>query len=122
MFTISDILADVDRGILANNMIETCFSYRTIFYVNEGNKGTKHYADTEYNDLRETLEGIIKGYLSLTNSVVIAETTVLKDGKCIRLQSRSYAFSLEEFFQRINGERVDGGRHGNIMYSRYAMR
>ena len=52
MFTISNIIEDIDRGCLANNMIEDCFSYRIIFFVNEGNKGTKHYIDAEYGGLR----------------------------------------------------------------------
>lgn len=32
MFTISNIIEDIDRGCLANNMIEDRFSYRIIFY------------------------------------------------------------------------------------------
>lgn len=122
MYTISNIITDVQRGIAAHNMIEDKFLYRIIFYVNDGNKGIKHYADTGYGDLRETLENIIRNNLSLTNSVVIAETTVLKDGKCIRLQSRSYGFSLDEYFERINGECSDIGRRGNFAYGRYAVR
>ena len=122
MFTISNILEDIDRGCAANNMVETEFSYRIVFFVREGNKSSKHYIDTTYNDLREALENIVKENLSLTNSVVIAQTTVLKNGKCICLQSRSFGFSLDEYFRRINGECGDGGRRGNIMYGRYAVR
>ena len=119
MYTISNIVEDINRGCVANNMVEDTFSYRIVFFVNEGGNGTKHYIDTSYDGLRAALENIIKGNLTLTNSVVIANTTVLKDGKCIRLQSQSYAFSLEEFFKRINGECGDGGRRGS--YNRYAM-
>lgn len=122
MVTITDILQDINRGCTANNMVEDCFSYRIIFYINDGNKGTKHHIDTTYDGLRETLESIIRKYLSLTNSVVIAQTTVLKNGRSVCLQSRSYGFSLEEYFERIGGECVDGGRRGNIMYSRCAVR
>lgn len=122
MFTVTDILTDIDRGCMANNMIEDCFSYRIIFFVNEGNKGTKHYIDAEYGGLRKSLESIIRSHLSLTNRVVIANTTVLKDGKCVCLQSRSYSFSLDGYFKQISGEYKDGNRNGNIMYGRYAVR
>ena len=83
MYTVSDILADIDRGCMANNMIEDMFSYRIIYFVNEGNKGTKHYIDSQYADLRKSLESIVRNNLSLTNNLVIAETTVLKNGKCV---------------------------------------
>lgn len=36
MYTISDILMDIDRGCLANNMIEDRFTYRIVYFVNEG--------------------------------------------------------------------------------------
>lgn len=103
MYTISDIIADIDRGCAANNMIEDRFPYRIVFFINEGNKGIKRYLDTSYKDLRKSLENIIRNYLSLTNSIVIAETTVLKDGKCVCLLSKAYSFSLEEYFRRIKG-------------------
>lgn len=120
MYTVSNIISDIDRGCVANNMIEDCFSYRIIFYINENGKGVKNYVDTAYSGLRESLENIIRNHLSLTNNVVIANTTVLKDGRCVRLQSRSYAFSLEEYFKRLSGECGDDGRRGSIMYGRYA--
>lgn len=116
MFTVSDILQDIDRGCLANNMIEDSFSYRIIFYVNEGNRSGKHYIDTRYGNLRESLEGIIRGHLSLSNNVVIANTTALKDGKCVRLQDRAYSFSLDGYFRRIKGEYNSSNKNGNIMY------
>lgn len=122
MFTISDVIADINRGCMVNNMVEDCFSYRIIFFVNEGNKGSKHYIDTGYDGLRESLENIIRGHLSLTNSVVVAQTTVLKNGRCVCLQSRSFAFSLKEYFDQIYGECRNDGRRGNIMYSKYAVR
>lgn len=122
MFTISDIIADINRGCMVNNMVEDCFSYRIIFFVNEGNKGSKHYIDTGYEGLRDALENIIRGHLSLTNSVVVAQTTVLKNGKYICLQSRSFAFSLKEYFEKISGECRSENRRGNIMYSKYAVR
>ena len=122
MYTISDIIADIHRGCTANNMLEDCFSYRIIFFVNEGDKGTKHYRDTMYSGLRKSLESIIRNHLSLTNNVVIANTTVLKDGKCVCLQSRSYSFSLDGYFKQISGEYKDSNRNGNIIYGRYAVR
>lgn len=118
MYTVSDILADIDRGCMANNMIEDMFSYRIIFYVNEGKRGAKHYIDSQYRDLRKALENIVRNNLSLTNNLVIAETTVLKNGKCICLQSKSYAFSLDSYFKQISGE-YKGNRSENIMCGRY---
>lgn len=122
MYTISDILTDIDRGITANNMTEDCFSYRVVFFVRDGNGSSKHYIDTAYDGLRKTLESIVKENLSLTNSVIIAAVTVRKDGKSVSLQSRSYGFSLDEYFQRISGECRDNGRRGNIICGRYAAR
>lgn len=122
MFTVSDIITDVSRGCMAENMAEDKFLYRIIFFVNENNKGSKHYMDTTYNDLRKSLENIIRNNLSLTNSVVIAETTVLKNGKSVCLQSRSYPFSLDGYFKQISGECRNNNRNGNIMYGRYAVR
>ncbi len=119
MFTISNIVGDIDRGIMANNMVETEFSYRVIFFVRDDNGSSKHHIDTAYDGLRETLESIVKENLSLTNSVIIAAVTVLKGGKSVCLQSRSYGFSLDEYFRQINGECGDGGRRGN--YNRYAV-
>lgn len=122
MFTISNIIEDIDRGCAANNMVETEFSYRIIFFVRDGNRSSKHYVDTAYDGLRETLENIVKENLSLTNSIIIAAVTVWKGGKSVSLQSRSYGFSLDEYFKRINGECGDDRRRGNIMYGRYAAR
>ena len=90
MYTVSDIIADIGRGCAANNLNEDMFRYRIIFFVNDGGKGIKHYADTMYSGLRtgglrESLESIIRSSLSLTNTVVVAQTTVLKDGKCVCL-------------------------------------
>lgn len=119
MYTVSDIIRDIDRGCLANNMVEDKFTYRIIFFVNEGNIGSKHYIDTPYIGLRKSLESIIRNHLSLTNSVVIAETTALKNGKCVCLQSKSYLFNLDEYFRKISGGCTDRNRNGN--YNRYAM-
>lgn len=120
MYTISNIIADIDRGCIANNMIEDRFSYRIVFFVNENGKGTKHYIDSKYNDLRGALESIIREHLSVTNNIVIAETTALKGGKCISLLSRSYAFSLEEYFRQIYGRCKSDSENRNITYGRYA--
>lgn len=80
MVTVSDIITDINRGCIANNMVEDRFRYRIIYFVNEGDNSSKYYIDTAYNGLRRSLENIIRSNLSLTNSVVIAETTVLKNG------------------------------------------
>lgn len=122
MYTISDIIKDINRGCMANNMIEDRFSYRIIFFVNERNKCSKHHIDTMYSDLRKSLESIIRSHLSLTNNIVIAETTVLKNGKCIRLQNKSYSFSLEEYFTQISGRGKDRKRNESVVYSKYAVR
>ena len=119
MYTVSDIISDIDRGCIANNMVEDRFRYRIIFFVNEGNKGSRHYIDTAYNGLRRSLESIIRSNLSLTNNIVIAETTVLKNGECVCLQSRSYSFSLDGYFRQISGECAD--RNRSVNYNRYAM-
>lgn len=105
MFTVSDILLDVDGRILANNMIETCFSYRLIYFVNFEDKREKHYIDTRYDDLREALENIIRGNLTTTNTVVISAVTTLKEGKCVSLLSRAYGFNLNEYFRKVCGEK-----------------
>jgi len=88
MFTVTDILQDIQRGCMAHNMVEDRFSYRIIFFVNDGNKGAKHYFDTSYSDLRKALENIIRNNLTLTNCIVIAQISVLKGGKSICLLSR----------------------------------
>ncbi len=120
MYTISDIIADINRGCIANNMVEDMFRYRIIFFVNEGDHSSKYYIDTPYNGLRRSLGNIIRSNLSVTNNLVIAETTVLKNGKSVCLQSRSYPFSLDGYFQQINGEYK--GRNGIAGYGRYAVR
>lgn len=122
MYTISDIITDINRGCMANNMVEDKFLYRIVFFVNNGNSGTKRYIDTTYGDLRKSLENIIRNYLSMTNNVVIAQTTVLKNGKCIYLQSKSYSFSLDEYFRRINGECKSSDRNSIMIPGRYAVR
>ena len=102
MFTVTDILHDVQRGILANNMAENKFSYRIVYFVNEQGKSTKYYSDTAYDDLRETLENIIiRENLTTTNCLVVAQTTVRKNGESICLQSRAYSFSLSEYFRKV---------------------
>jgi hypothetical protein len=107
MHTVSDILSNIDAGILAQNMMENMFSYRIIFFVNEESNGTKHYIDTTYGNLRKSLENIIREHLSVTNSVVIAAVTVRKNGESVSLLGRSYAFSLDGYFQKICEEKVE---------------
>lgn len=122
MYTVSDVISDINRGCLANNMVEDRFSYRIVFFVNEGSHSSKYYIDTAYNGLRRALENIIRENLSLTNCVVIAETTALKHGKCVFLQKRSYSFSLDGYFRQLSGECRDGGRNGAARYGRCAVR
>lgn len=122
MYTVSDIMTDIKRGCMANNMVEDRFSYRIVFFVNEGNKGVKHYADTSYENLRKSLENIVRNHLTLTNNVVIAETTALKNGKSVHLQSKSYSFSLDEYFKRVNGECKGSNGSMNMTRGRRAAR
>lgn len=122
MYTVSDIISDINRGCMANNMVEDMFRYRIVFFVNEGNNSAKYYLDTAYNGLRKALESIIRENLSLTNCVVIAETTALKHGKCVFLQKRSYSFSLDGYFRQLSGECREGGRNGADRYGRCAVR
>ena len=119
MYTVSDIVMDISRGCTANNLNEDRFRYRIIFFVNEGANGNKHYVDAPYSGLRKALEDILRDHLSLTNNIVIAETTVLKDGKSVCLQSRSYPFSLMGYFERISGEGREGSSKGRVLYGRY---
>ena len=119
MYTISNIVEDISRGCTANNMVEDRFSYRIIFFVNKGATGSKHYVATAYADLRKELENIIRNHLSLNSNVVIAQTTVRKNGEVVCLQSRAYSFSLEEYFKQISG--ISKGRNRNIMHNRYAL-
>lgn len=105
MVTISDIMADVERGIQAYNMIEDKFSYRIIYYINFGNKGTKFRVDTSYDGLRKSLENIIRGHLTTENNIVLAAITTRKNGKSVPLLSRSYSFSLGEYFRKICEEK-----------------
>lgn len=105
MYTVSDIIKDIDRGCEANNMIEESFTYRIVYYVNENGKGTKKCTDTQYNGLRKALENIIRNNLSVTNTVVIAEVTAWKDGKSVSLMGRPYGFSLSGYFEQIAGRK-----------------
>lgn len=108
MYTVSDILRDIDRGCTANNMIEDCFSYRIVFYVNENGIGKKYHVDTPYGNLRWSLENIIRENLSTTNCLVLAAVTTRKNRETVSLLSRSYAFSLNEYFQKVCNEKEKG--------------
>ena len=105
MYTVSNIVEDIQRGILAHNMVETCFSYRIVYFVNENGKGTKFCVDTPYGGLRMALENIVKENLTATNSIVISAVTTRKNGETISLLSRAYGFSLSEYFRKICEEK-----------------
>lgn len=116
LYTISHIIEDINRGCAIHNMVEDSFLYRVVYYVNEKDTGRKHCIDTTYGNLRKSLESIIRENLSLQNTVVIAQTTIRKDGQCICLQSRSYRFCMEEYFRHLTGK----SKKGSITYGRYA--
>lgn len=118
MYTVTDIIEDVRKGCLVNNIVESRVIYRITFYINEGHSGRKYYVNSSYRDLRKSLENIIRDNLTLTNNIVIAGTSALKNGKCVHLQSKSYAFSLEEYFRRVKGEYRSSR---NNTYGRYAV-
>jgi hypothetical protein len=122
MYTISDILKDIDRGCMVHNMKEECFSYRFIYFLNEKGKSTKHYVDTSYSGLRKVLENIIRENLSMTNKITIENVTALKCGKCICLLSRSYVFSLDDYFRKLNGECKCKNNYENIIYRKCSWR
>jgi len=105
MLTISNIIEDLGRGCATHNIRETCFSYRIIYYINENDTGRKCYIDTSYENLRQSLENIIKGNLSTTNSIVISQTTARKNGETVSLLSRAYGFNLNDYFRQICGEK-----------------
>ena len=105
MYTVSDILSDLNRGIAAHNMVENYFSYRIVYFINFEDRGEKHYIDVSYDGLRMALENIIRRYLTTTNTVVVAAVTVRKDAESISLMSRSYGFNLDGYFRQIVGEK-----------------
>ena len=116
MHTVTDIMQDINRGCMANNMVETGFSYRIVFFINDGNKGTKHYMDTTYEKLRRSLENIIRGNLTTTNNIVISAVTVWKDKESVSLLNRSYRFCLNEYFDRVTERHEVGNKKGSNMY------
>lgn len=105
MFTITDILQDIQRRIAAHNMVETEFSYRLVYFVNFENGSEKHYIDTWYDGLRIALESIVKENLTTTNSIVISAVTTRRNGEVVSLLSRSYSFSLSGYFEQIVGRK-----------------
>lgn len=107
MNTVLDVLVDINNGILAHNMVETYFSYRLVYFINENRKSEKHYIDTRYDGLRKTLENIIRGNLTTTNNIVVAQTTVRKSGETVSLLSRPYSFSLSEYFRKVCDEKTE---------------
>lgn len=119
MFTISNIIADIQRGITTYNMNEDYFSYRLVYFINSESGNKKYYIDSKYDDLRKSLENIIRKNLTTTNCLVLAAVTVRKNGETVSLLSKAYSFSLDEYFKRISGECSDRNRSGN--YNRYAL-
>ena len=105
MYTVSDIITDIDRSCLSNNMIEDYFTYRLVYFVNSENGNKKYYVDASYGNLRAALETVIRKNLKTTNCLVVAAVTTLKNGKCISLLSRSYPFSLDGYFKQIVGKK-----------------
>ena len=116
MYTITNILNDLDRGCMIYNLNENCFSYRIIYFSNEQEKSTKHYIDTTYGNLRKALEIIIKKNLSTTNTIVISAVVVRINKKNVSLLSRSYGFCLNEYFDYVTERYEIGNKKRNTMY------
>lgn len=121
MYTVSDIIMDVNRHCMVNNMVENAFSYQIIFFVNENGAGRKYYIDTSYSGLRSALENIVRENLSLENSISISGVTVQKNGRCVCLLSRVYSFNLCDYFQQITGRGRNGNKKRYASYGRYAL-
>lgn len=121
MYTISSILADIDRHCIINNLNEGSFSYRIAYYINEGNTGRKYYADAAYKDLRKAMERIVRDNLTLENSISISGVTVQKNGKCVYLLSRVYKFNLCDYFQQITGKGRTGNKKRHASYGGYVV-
>lgn len=116
MYTISNVLQDIDRGALSHNLQENMFSYRMVYFINENGRGRKYYVDTSYENLRQVLENIIRQNLSTTNNIVIADITTRKSGKTVSLLSKSYCFSLDAYFQRISSSE-NKNRYGKEVFN-----
>ncbi len=117
MYTVTDILQDTQRGCALYNMVEDKFSYRLVYFINERNgKSTKHYHDSTYNGLRKALENIIRGNLTTTNTIVLADVTTRKSGKTVSLLSRSYGYCLNEYFDRVTERHKDGNKKRSTIY------
>lgn len=115
MFTITNIMEDISRHCAIHNMVENAFTYRIAYYVNEKNMRKKYYLDSSFENLRQTLEKVVRSSLSLTNNIVISNVTVKKNGKCVYLLSRPYKFCLDGYFRWI----TDQPKNRNL-YGRYA--
>lgn len=119
MFTITNIMEDINKGCAINNLNENAFTYRVAYYVNEGNISKKHHMDSSFDNLRQTLEKIIQSSLSLTNNIVISSVTVKKNGKCVYLLSRSYKFCLDGYFRWITDQPKNRNLYGRYAAARY---
>ena len=97
MYTITNILNDLDRGCMIYNLNENCFSYRIIYFSNEQEKSTKHYIDTTY-------------------TIVISAVVVRINKKNVSLLSRSYGFCLNEYFDYVTERYEIGNKKRNTMY------
>lgn len=116
MYTISNVLQDIDRGALSHNLQENMFSYRMVYFINENGRGRKYYVDTSYENLRQVLENIIRQNLSTTNNIVISAVTIRKNGRSVSLLSKSYCFSLDPYFQRISSSE-NKNRYGKEVFN-----
>lgn len=83
MLTISNIITDINRHCAIYNMAESAFTYQIVFYTNEENESKKYCVDSTYEDLRQTLENIIRENITLKNTIVIAQTIIRRDRKFI---------------------------------------
>lgn len=122
MFTLTDILQDLNRGCMVHNLNEDKFTYRIVYFVNGECNRRKYYKDTTYRNLRYSLEHIVKENLGVENTVVLAAITTRKDGKTVQLLNRTYKFDLKEYFCWIIGEKrkkyKNCNNYGSVIYER----
>ena len=103
MYTTYEIMLDFERGCLAHNIIEDRLIYRISYYVNRNRVGRKYHCIVSYDEMQQTIVGIIKKHLTWETDVVITGITARKGTETMKLLSRSYPFSLEKYFEYIEG-------------------
>ena len=108
MLTIKEIISDVERGCLANNIVEEKFLYHISYCIKRGEVRKKQYCTADFRGMQQAIAEIIKKNLTLENDIVITDISTNKGAEKIRLLRRSYPFSLEKYFEIIEGRANNG--------------